>query len=182
MPTLGIDMKEETKSCHFLYNDVMNISSPYIPPSLRGALKFYVKPAILRTQFFGPATRFLLDKLKTKKPPLVVSVSDNIENLDLQVGERVQVRSLDEISATLDERGRFKGLAFMPVMKKFCGQEFTVFKRVEKILLESTGELRKLRSPTVFLEGVHCDGQMYEGCDRSCYLYWREAWLKRVPS
>jgi hypothetical protein len=37
-----------------------------------------------------------------------------------------------------------------------------------------------LKSPTVFLEGVYCDGKRHNDCDRSCLLFWREAWLKRV--
>lgn len=43
----------------------------------------------------------------------------------------------------------------MPEMEQFCGKKFKIFKNVDTILLESTGELRKLRSPTLFLEGVH---------------------------
>jgi hypothetical protein len=45
-------------------------------------------------------------------------------------------------------------------------------------MLEGSGELRKLQN-TVLLEGVMCDGIF--GCDRSCFQFWREAWLRRVP-
>jgi hypothetical protein len=38
--------------------------------------------------------------------------------------------------------------------EKFCGKKFKVFKRSEIIILESTMEIRKLKSPTIFLEGV----------------------------
>ena len=55
-----------------------------------------------------------------------------------------------------------------------------IFKKVETILLESTGELRKLRSPTLFLDGVLCDGSQQGGCARSCFHFWRDVWLKRV--
>jgi hypothetical protein len=68
----------------------------------------------------------------------------------------------------------------MPEMEKFCGKKFKVFKKVEIIKLESTGEVRKLRSPSVFLEGVYCNGERHEGCDRACFHFWREAWLKRI--
>jgi hypothetical protein len=68
----------------------------------------------------------------------------------------------------------------MPEMIKFCGQKFKVYKKVENIALESTGEMRKLLSPTVFLEWVYCDGEFHEKCDRSCFCFWKEVWLKRV--
>ena len=101
--------------------------------------------------------------------------------LNLQPGEWVQVRSIDEISRTLDEAGKYKGLYFMPAMEEYCGKKFRVFKKAAIIKLESTGEVRKLKSPSVFLEGVYCDGEYHEGCDRACYHFWREMWLKRIP-
>ncbi|WP_298667424.1 hypothetical protein [uncultured Methanofollis sp.] len=109
------------------------------------------------------------------------AVSYQDENLDLQPGDWVEVKPFEEISVTLDENGRHKGLFFMRGMDKFCGQRFRVFKRVEKIMLETTGEMRKIMTPTVFLEGALCDGTAYDGCDRSCFCYWREVWLRRVP-
>lgn len=104
------------------------------------------------------------------------------EVLDLQPGEFVQVRSLNEIRSTLDEDGRYRGLYFMPEMEDFCGKKYRVFKKIRSITLETDGEVRKLKSPTVFLEGVFCDGRRHDDCDRSCLLFWREAWLKRVES
>jgi hypothetical protein len=103
------------------------------------------------------------------------------ETLNLQAGEWVQVRSIDEISLTLDKNQKYKGLYFMPEMEKFCGGKYRVFKRAEIIKLESTGEVRKLKSPSIFLEGVYCNGERHEGCDRACFHFWREAWLKRIP-
>jgi hypothetical protein len=87
---------------------------------------------------------------------------------------------LEEIAMTLDERGRHKGLYFMPEMEKFCGQQFKIFKKIGTILLESNGELRTIKNPTYFLDGVYCDGSQQGGCDRSCFHYWREVWLKRA--
>jgi len=103
----------------------------------------------------------------------------NEEFLNLQPGELAKVRSKEEIFPTLDENGKNRGLFFMPEMTQFCGKEYKVFKKVERIEMESTGEMRKLKSPTVFLEGVFCDGEFHDGCDRSCFMYWREIWLKR---
>jgi hypothetical protein len=106
---------------------------------------------------------------------------DIMENktLKLMPGDYVLVRPLREIALTLDERGRHKGLYFMPEMEQFCEKKFRVFKKVETILLEATGELRKIKSPTYFLEGVYCDGRKQGGCDRACFHYWREEWLTR---
>lgn len=102
------------------------------------------------------------------------------DNLNLQPGELVEVRTLNEILDTLDEKRKLNGLGFFCEMWKFCGRRFRVHKRVNKIILETTGESRKMRMPTVLLEGVFCDGRYHGGCDRSCFCYWREAWLKRV--
>ncbi len=105
------------------------------------------------------------------------SSSDGNECLNLQPGELVEVRSEQEIQATLDEHGRHRGLLWMPGMARFCGKTYRVHKRVGTIMLESTGELRKIRN-TVLLADVMCEN-LY-GCDRSCFHYWREAWLRRV--
>lgn len=101
------------------------------------------------------------------------------EVLNLKPGELVEVKSEAEIMATLDEKGRNKGLGWMCNMRKFCGQRFRVYKRLERIILESTGEYRNVKN-TVLLEGVLCDGEEWYGCDRSCFHFWREAWLRRV--
>jgi hypothetical protein len=108
------------------------------------------------------------------------SVSGDV--LNLQVGEWVEVRSAREIFATLDERGKLRGLRFTREMEQFCGKRFRVYKILGKIILEATGELRKIKTPTVLLDAVFCDGTAHGGCDRSCFCYWREQWLKRVPA
>ena len=104
------------------------------------------------------------------------------ENLNLQPGEWIEVKSVNEIFETLDEHDKLKGLRFNPEMAAFCGRQFKVYKRLEKMIVESTGELRKIRTPTVLLQGVFCDGKAHGGCDRSCFCFWREAWLRRVTS
>jgi hypothetical protein len=101
------------------------------------------------------------------------------EVLDLQPGELVEVKSTEEILATLDHRRRHKGLLWMTGMKKYCGRRYRVRKRVQRITLESNGELRNMKH-TVLLDGVMCDGREFGGCDRCCFHFWREAWLKRI--
>ncbi len=101
--------------------------------------------------------------------------------LDLQPGDLVEVLPEDQIMETLDGQLRCMGLSFTNEMKRYCGKRFRVLKKVERIMLESTGELRQMRSPTVFLEGAICEGEYHGKCDRMCYLMWREAWLRKVP-
>jgi hypothetical protein len=95
-------------------------------------------------------------------------------------GDLVEVRSLDEILATLDEQGRLDRLPFMPEMKAFCGREFRVSRRAFKTCVDDT-EMRQLDG-TVFLEEVRCDGQAHGGCDKACLIFWKEAWLKPAGS
>jgi hypothetical protein len=103
------------------------------------------------------------------------------ETLALQPGELVEVRPIEEILATLDRHRRHKGLLWMTGMRKHCGRQYRVYRRVQRITLESNGELRNMKN-TVLLEGVMCDGREFGGCDRSCFHFWREAWLRRVIS
>jgi len=98
--------------------------------------------------------------------------------LSLEPGELVEVKSEREIQETLDSRGTLGGLGFLPTMKHFCGKRFVVLKKVERVYLEETRRTRRLKD-TVLLDRVMCDGQDM-GCDRSCFFFWREAWLRRV--
>jgi len=120
-----------------------------------------------------------MEKTSPKKEKTTGTNSQESQNL--QPGEWVEVKSVAEITETLDREKKYKGLYFMPEMEEFCGKKFKVFKRAEIIKLESTGEVRKLTCPAVFLEGVYCDGTYHDGCDRACFLFWRELWLRRIP-
>jgi hypothetical protein len=100
--------------------------------------------------------------------------------LNLKVGELVEVRSEEEILATLDEKGELQSLPFMPEMRQFCGQRFRVQKLALKLCdtISWTGMYRMENA--VHLAGVRCDGQAHGGCQAGCNVYWKEAWLKRV--
>ena len=52
--------------------------------------------------------------------------------MELRVDGWVEIRSKDEILATLDMSGRLDGLPFMPQMFKYCGQRFRIFKSAYK--------------------------------------------------
>ena len=96
----------------------------------------------------------------------------------LQPGEWIEVKSRDEILSTLDQNAKHRGLRFVPKMYDFCGRRFRVFKRVEKICIENTPDVRRIMN-TVLLEGGVCQGGGI-GCDRACFHFWREVWLRRV--
>jgi hypothetical protein len=104
--------------------------------------------------------------------------------LRLAPGERVRVKPLEAILATLDEVGDCEGLGFMPVQAWFCGKEFAVRRRVERFFDERTRRMLRIRN-TVILDGVYCEPPVggdddYSGCQRSCFLFWKEAWLERL--
>lgn len=110
--------------------------------------------------------------------PLDKTVS---ESLHLQPGEWVEVKTREEIQATLDKHGKTRGLAFVPEMALYCGRRYQVARRVERMIQEGTGEMRSLKD-TVALEAVTCMGLAQRRCPRGCFHLWRECWLKRVPA
>ena len=100
---------------------------------------------------------------------------------ELRVGDWVQVRSKDEILRTLDGDGQLEGMPFMPEMFAFVGKKFRVLKIAHKTCDYSTPypfHTRRLPS-TVHLE-TRCDGKAHDGCQASCLIYWKEAWLKPI--
>jgi hypothetical protein len=96
----------------------------------------------------------------------------------LNVGDWVQVRSREEILATLDAHGRLDELPFMPQMLQYCGRPLRVIARAHKTCDVIAGEGRRL-SDTIHLD-TRCDGQAFDGCQASCLIFWKQAWVKRV--
>ena len=105
------------------------------------------------------------------------------QRLDLQPGELVQIRPRDEIAATLDERGKCRGLWFDVEMAPHCGNTYRVQGRVERFIDETNGRMIELSSDCLILDGVTCSGERSSWryfCHRAIYPWWREAWLRRV--
>lgn len=103
--------------------------------------------------------------------------------LDLVPGEEVEVRSRQEILATLNVHGRNRGLSFDPEMIRYCGRRFRVLRRVEKIVDERTARMIRMPADCIILDGAVCVGDLSSRrlfCQRAIYPYWRELWLKRV--
>jgi hypothetical protein len=105
--------------------------------------------------------------------------------LNLQPGEYVEVKAYHEIQATLDRQGKNRGMRFDIEMKVHCGKRFRVAKRVEKIVNEQTGELLSMKTPSVILDGGVCLSRFSTNrmfCPRALPNFWREIWLRRVPT
>jgi hypothetical protein len=70
----------------------------------------------------------------------------------------------------------------MPQMFKYCGQRFQVYKRADKTCDTVSGHYVGRHLPkTVHLQH-RCDGEAYGGCQAGCLIFWKEAWLKPLPS
>ena len=94
-------------------------------------------------------------------------------------GDLVQIRSKQEILATLDKSGRLEGLPFMPQMFKYCGKSFKIFKVAHKTCDTVNGTGGRWLPGGIHLD-LRCDGQAYGGCQAACLIFWKEAWLKPV--
>jgi len=101
------------------------------------------------------------------------------EPLRLQPGDLVEVRSKDEIMATLGSNNKNRGLIFDFEMLPYCGRRARVLKTIERIIEEHTGRMLRLRD-CVILDQVTCVGRYHRFCPRAIQIYWREAWLRRV--
>jgi hypothetical protein len=99
----------------------------------------------------------------------------------MRVGDWVEIRSKEEILQTLDKKGQMQGLPFMPQMFQYCGHKFQVFKMAHK-----TCDWIYTQRSRWLPNGVHldlrCNGEAYGGCQTSCLIYWKKAWLKPINS
>ena len=104
-------------------------------------------------------------------------------SLDLRPGEWIQIKPVSNIVETLNERGYNRGLLFTPAMGRSCGEKHQVKRKLEKIIVDGTGEMRQMHD-TAFLEGSMCGCSCvaFGGCPRGEFAYWRDIWLQRVPA
>ncbi|MGA8763383.1 MAG: hypothetical protein WB562_11005 [Candidatus Sulfotelmatobacter sp.] len=108
--------------------------------------------------------------------------STPVENLNLRSGELIEIKSVKSIAETVNKNGYNRGLYFTPDMGRSCGELRKVERKVDKIIVDGTGEMRQLRN-TVFLEDSFCGCACvaFGGCPRGEFAYWREIWLCRSP-
>jgi len=102
------------------------------------------------------------------------------ESLGLRSGESVKIKPMGSIRKTLDHKSFNRGLFFTPGMSRHCGEQHRVDRKLDKIIVDGTGQMRTMRN-TVFLEGSLCECSCvaFGGCPRGEYAYWREIWLRR---
>jgi hypothetical protein len=121
---------------------------------------------------------------KVQRPLAVGTLTRTpVVTLGLRPGEIVRIKAEAEILKTLDSLARNRGLSCDRGMRQFCGGEYPVRNRLDRMISEATGEMRKVES-TVMLEGLTCLcwWNHLGGCPREDFMYWREAWLERAPS
>ena len=102
------------------------------------------------------------------------------ETLDLQPGELVEVKSKEEIFATLDRTGHNRGLRFDIEMLRYCGKQARVQRRVNRMIDEKTGKMIHIKGDCIVLDGFVCAADFHQNCPRGIEEYWREIWLRRV--
>jgi hypothetical protein len=103
--------------------------------------------------------------------------------LGLSPGERVVVKSREEIEATLNRDGKNRGLFFDREELAFCGQEYEVRQVIRRFIDDRTGKMIEISSDCVSLDGVVCSGENSIArwfCPRAIYSFWREGWLEQV--
>ena len=99
----------------------------------------------------------------------------------MRVGSWVEVRSVEEILATLDDCGHLDAVPFMPEMLQHCGKRFRVFRSAHKTCdtIENYKIPRRMTN-AVHLDGLRCNGEAHGGCQARCLVFWKKAWLKSV--
>jgi hypothetical protein len=105
------------------------------------------------------------------------------QTLNLHAGELVEIKPLNEVLKTLDEGGNNRGLRFSPDMRLACGRQKRVTNRIDRIIVDGTGVMRKLRDTVRLDDSVcGCAHLTFGGCSRGEIMYWREIWLERKGS
>ena len=142
-------------------------------------------PIILFNKYQGLSQRYLPRPLLIRDGRPYPETAGTLQQtpdlrLDIAAGEIVEIRSHDEILATLDPQGNNRGLGLDPDMVRFCGQRATLGHRVENRIDERTGELKRMNNPCLVLDGIACQGSHHRFCPRAIDSYWREIWLKQI--
>jgi hypothetical protein len=102
------------------------------------------------------------------------------QELHLQPGEVVRIKSREEILATLDSDLLNRGMGFDEEMSRYAGQVARVQSRVDRCIDERTGEMLTMKYPCIVLENIICAGVFNVSCPREFIPFWREIWLERV--
>jgi hypothetical protein len=166
---------------------------PCLPRFAEGAAEVGPQPFVksLKRKFAGPWNHYVKPWLKrftrwssgfTRPAGPTTTPVVNATTYHLRAGDWVQVRSREEIEATLDRWKELKGCAFLEYMWPYCGTTQRVLQPMERFLDERDYKVKKVKG-LVLLEGVLCHGTPVFGrCDRCCHLFWREEWLEKIET
>ena len=98
--------------------------------------------------------------------------------MNYRAGTLVQVRSREEILASLDQDGTLDRMPFMPEMLQHCGKQFRVSAVAHKTCDTAYKTGGRRLDNAVHLDGLRCDGSAHGGCQATCLLFWKDAWLR----
>lgn len=100
--------------------------------------------------------------------------------MKLKAGMLVEVRSREEILASLDQDGRLERMPFMPEMLEHCGKQYRVSAVAHKTCDSAYKTGGRRLENAVHLEDLRCDGSAHDGCQATCLFFWKSAWVKPV--
>ena len=168
--------------CNCTCTNLASISKPNdrFRPTLKDIIKLGIHTIYYRLPFMAPLLNSVILKRHKSSIKSSANKQKDIPTQNIQSGDIVEILAEDEIRRTLDDNNKLKGLSYMPEMAKYCGRQFRVLKKVNRMKIESTGELRIMKNPIFILEGVYCDGEFNDKCDRTCFLFWRPEWFKKI--
>lgn len=98
----------------------------------------------------------------------------------IAAGSRVRVLPLEQISKTLDKRGKNRGMGFTGEMAKYCGQEYAVESAITRIIDDASGRMLQMKYPCLVLKGVRASGETELLCGQHELIYWREVWFEKL--
>ena len=155
---------------------------PYIRQFTSGNVSFgHFLRVSLRALFEEPMRKLRLISAIPLPGTRTGPAQDN--HLGLKSGDWVQVKTREEIAATLTPDGRERGLWFDREMLPFCGGTYQIRQLVKRFIDDRTGRMIELKRDAFTLNGVVCSGDKSihrHFCPRAIYPYWRENWLRRV--
>jgi hypothetical protein len=143
-----------------------------------------VRPGPLLLEFSIRVFNAVLARLGRPKWPVLQPLATGTtpsQDLRLQPGQLVRVRTKREIEQTLNHDLRNRGLSFSGDLLADCGRSYRVEVTANRVIREATGELISLKHPVVRLEGGHSMGGPLL-IPQNEYIFWREIWLEPVPT
>ena len=96
--------------------------------------------------------------------------------------DEIIVRTVEEITATLNDKQQHRGLWLEPDMLKFCGNRIRVRSQVKNIIDIVSGEMLTMKTPAYILQDVHFSGERQLFNAQYEPLFWRSAWLRKVET